>query len=168
MNEEINKNDLVWYVSYGSNMDYARFMDYINECEDKTKPRESKAVILPFNMYFSGKSIRWHCPVSFLDTTRPGESYGVAYLIFRKQLEKIVKKEGEKYSKVEITDRVPELEEYPIFTLKASADSYSFEKRSTYESISQSYLNKIIKGLKDNFPNLTYDQIEAYLKKCCE
>jgi hypothetical protein len=72
--------ELVWYASYGSNLNRARFMAYIEGgtvagndvvyegCTDITAPRDDISLELPQSLYFAGWSHRaWGGP-------RPGSS----------------------------------------------------------------------------------------------
>ena len=36
--KEKTEDNYLWYASYGSNLNYNRFMDYINSCDDTTPP----------------------------------------------------------------------------------------------------------------------------------
>lgn len=166
-NEGKSSSDLVWYVSYGSNMDYARFMDYVKTFEHKDEPKERKAIILPYTVYFAGYSgERWNqSPVCFIDINHKGKAYCVAYLITCEQLNELVKKEGFKYIKIKIPNNIEELKGHETFTLIASKEQFSYKNREKYEKIDHGYLETITKGLKTNF-DLTDEQIEAYLKKC--
>ena len=100
------RNDYIWYVSYGSNMLKERFMKYIEggsfkdsryhpPCSDTTPPVATKAIEIPYDMYFANESGSWHgSGVSFLDTTRKGKSLGVAYLITTEQLGHVTEQEN--------------------------------------------------------------------------
>ncbi len=69
---------LVWYASFGSNMDSSRFACYIqggrpagatraNEgCNDKRLPRAEAGVTLPYQLYFAGESPMWGGGVAFV------------------------------------------------------------------------------------------------------
>ena len=98
-------SNYVWYVSYGSNMCYERFMCYIKggsykgcrplePCKDTSKPLAVKPYILPYSMYFANYSAQWDGGVSFLDVTKSGKAYGVAYLITREQYEHVARQEN--------------------------------------------------------------------------
>ena len=63
-------NQYVWYACYGSNINYDRFMYYINGdingkfsefngCKDKSLPLEVKQYIFKHPVYFAGISKRW-------------------------------------------------------------------------------------------------------------
>ncbi len=48
--------EYIWYASYGSNISYGRFMEYIAECSDTSQPIDAKPVTIPFGIYFAYKS----------------------------------------------------------------------------------------------------------------
>ncbi|MCB2288483.1 hypothetical protein LGK97_01710 [Clostridium sp. CS001] len=64
----MKKADYVWYASYGSNLLYERFISYIKGgeckfngvtypgCRDKSLPKDSRAITIPYKMYYSNKS----------------------------------------------------------------------------------------------------------------
>ena len=77
----------IWYVCYGSNLTWDRFKYYVQGglcpfngreypgCADKTAPVESRAVHVPFDLYFGGSAQIWEGGgVGFLDASRPGDA----------------------------------------------------------------------------------------------
>ena len=94
--------DLVWYVSYGSNLNYDRFSHYISGgrygssrrslpgCSDTTPPRDSRALTLPYQLYFGGLSRSWNGAVAFINPESPGNTLARAYLITVEQFWQIV------------------------------------------------------------------------------
>lgn len=101
-----NSSNLVWYVSYGSNLSRERFMHYINGgkykharshlpgCTDKTPPRDIRPVTLNHPIYFGGESHTWGGGVAFIDTEAEGSTFARAYLISDKQFWQIVAQES--------------------------------------------------------------------------
>ena len=99
------RDNYVWYVSYGSNMLKDRFLCYIRggsfrgsrpleACEDKSDPISIRPYDIPHDMYFGKESHSWADKgVSFLDITKPGRAYGVAYLITREQYDHVARQE---------------------------------------------------------------------------
>ncbi|MFC0524213.1 hypothetical protein ACFFGV_11620 [Pontibacillus salicampi] len=99
---------LVWYASFGSNLFRDRFMCYITGgqpegsnrsevgCRDHTLPRETRAVSLPYGLYFSGYSDRWDGAAAYIDTTQDDENHSWArmYLITEEQFEDVVRQEN--------------------------------------------------------------------------
>ncbi|MGH3491617.1 MAG: histone deacetylase [Sciscionella sp.] len=85
--------ELVWYVSYGSNMTARRLQCYLRgglptgalrPCQgarDPRPPRADAAVFLPGGIYFAGESATWTGGVAYLDATLPGHVPARAYLI---------------------------------------------------------------------------------------
>lgn len=105
--------DLVWYVSYGSNLHRARFLSYLEGgrmpggrradagCRDPSPPRADEALRLPFPLYFSGESRVWGGGVAFLDhTERRGTdgatTYARGYVISGGQFEDLVAQESKR------------------------------------------------------------------------
>lgn len=169
MNEE-----LVWYASYGSNLLRDRIMCYINGgvckyngkrydgCKDKREPICDKSIMLPYKMYFGNPSSSWGAGgVSFLNKDEPGETYGRMYLIRKSQLETIWEQEG-KYSSwydhlIYINEDEPK--EIPIYTVTNSG------KREPCKP-NEKYINIVARGLKETYPELTWNEIDEYLEKC--
>jgi len=98
---------LVWYASYGSNMDEQRFFCYINGgipeggsrdyagCDDRTPPRDNRALDLPQGLYFAGESKVWTGGLAFI-THEPSSlpAKARAYLITANQFEQIAAQES--------------------------------------------------------------------------
>lgn len=105
------KEDLVWYVCYGSNLCKERFLCYINgssykgvtkvhkPCSDQTPPREDRPFMLPYKLYFAKESSNWGGGVAFIKKEAGASTPGRAYLVTREQFEEIKQKEGEWYTK---------------------------------------------------------------------
>ncbi|HEU5161154.1 MAG TPA: histone deacetylase [Streptosporangiaceae bacterium] len=89
--------DLVWYVSYGSNMCADRFRCYLlggrppgaartyPGARDNTPPRADKAVWLPGGVYFATESPVWGGGRAFYGPDLPGRAAARAYLITAEQ-----------------------------------------------------------------------------------
>ncbi len=90
---------LVWYVAYGSNVNWARFKTYIyggpipgtealqRGCKDHTPPRDDRAVDLAnYGLYFSGTSANYPAATAYL-SLQPGimATKARAYLISLEQ-----------------------------------------------------------------------------------
>lgn len=97
--------EYAWYVSYGSNMLFERFLCYIKggsfegsyrqACRDTTQPLLAKTVEIPYGMYFANNSGSWDgCGVSFLDVISKGNAHGVAYLITKEQFHHVAAEEN--------------------------------------------------------------------------
>ena len=103
--------DLVWYVSYGSNLHRARFQSYLEGgrmpgglradagCRDPPEPLADAALHLPFPLYFSGESRVWTGGVAFLDHAPHGRerhTYARGYVITGEQFEDVVAQESKR------------------------------------------------------------------------
>lgn len=89
--------DLVWYVSYGSNMHAARFDCYLRGgrppgarrscpgCRDPRPPRRSTGYRLPGGIYFATESETWGGGRAFYDPDLPGTAPARAYLVTAEQ-----------------------------------------------------------------------------------
>jgi hypothetical protein len=136
------KNHLIWYASYGSNINYERFLLYIIGeskdfygveisnigCDDKSLPL--KDVLYEFNypVYFAKPKNRWGGGVAFLDIRKKGHSFGRAYLVTKEQFKSIMIQEGSWYN-IEVDLGI--YEGYPIktftgFHMDIAKPSYSY------------------------------------------
>lgn len=103
--------ELVWYVSYGSNLHRARFLSYLvggrmpgglrddAGCRDPSPPLADAALHLPFPLYFSGESRVWTGGVAFLDHTPHADgrrTYARGYVITGEQFEDVVAQESKR------------------------------------------------------------------------
>lgn len=103
--------DLVWYVSYGSNLHRARFRSYLEGgrmpgglrydrgCRDPSPPQDDAALHLDLPLYFSGESRVWGGGVAFLDHAPvPGgeRTYARGYVITGEQFEDLVAQESKR------------------------------------------------------------------------
>ena len=135
----------VWYVAYGSNLHTERFMEYIKVCSDPSAPTDDKAYRLPYDIYFAGKSHRWERKgVAYLDTSRPGKSFGKAYKIKRSQFDEIQQAEGASYSKCVFLGMLDDL---PVYTFTAP------EVRRELRQPCAAYVEVILKGLCETYPD---------------
>lgn len=98
-------SDLVWYVSYGSNMHADRMSCYIaggrpagasrthTGCRDTTAPRRSRGTFLPGGIYFATYSPVWDGGRAFYDSRLPGVAAARAWLVTAGQFADIVAQE---------------------------------------------------------------------------
>jgi len=106
------KEQLIWYACYGSNMDLQRFLIYIQggnlivngraktyrRCEDDAQePRNSESYIIHHRLYFAKESETWNQHgVGFISTKKDMRSlaYARLYLINRTQFEHLFASEN--------------------------------------------------------------------------
>lgn len=164
-------NNLVYYVSYGSNMLEERFLYYIKGglnkynnkyqkgCTNKNNPIEGIPVLVPYNMYYSKYSQTWNGAVSFISLEKEGLANGKAYLITKEQFNEVKEQEGGWYSK-----------EVDLPKIKGiSAKTFTSEIELVHKDISyvsDSYINVLIQGIENTFNNLSKEDIKKYLKEC--
>ena len=169
--------EYVWYVSYGSNMLYERFMCYIEggsfegsrsfpPCGDTAQPVEVRAIDIPYEMYFGHESGSWQWQgVSFLDVTKGGHALGVAYLITKEQFDHVVRWEnaGRSQDKIhgwyEDTITLGEMDGFEVKTI-TNTDIRD------YNMPCEDYLNTLRRGIKENWLEMSEDEIEDYLNSC--
>ncbi|MBM9464846.1 histone deacetylase [Aeromicrobium sp. YIM 150415] len=97
--------DLVWYVSYGSNLAAERLRLYLEGgtppggarrnpgARDPRPPLASAGVELPGALYFAGESPQWGGGVAFYDHLTPGPTAARAYLVTAAQFVDIAAQE---------------------------------------------------------------------------
>ena len=176
--EELNsEEEYVWYVSYGSNMLYERFLCYIeggffedggsynDPCEDTSAPVEVRTLEIPYDMYFGNYSGSWNgCGVSFLDTTQKGKAFGVAYLITRKQFEHVAAQEnGGRFpgygSWYEDIKTFGEMDGFDLVTI-------TNDDLRPYNEPCKEYVNTLARGIRENWPEMSDEDIDNYLDSC--
>ncbi len=99
--------DLVWYVSYGSNLLRQRFLCYIEGglpegsshtnpgCSDRTPPRDDRLVMIPHPLVFAEHSTAWGGAVAFVQHRTDGPpTYARAWLITWEQFEGVLSQEN--------------------------------------------------------------------------
>ena len=169
--------EYVWYVSYGSNMLYERFLCYIeggffedggsynDPCEDTSAPVEVRTLEIPYDMYFGNYSGSWNgCGVSFLDTTQKGKAFGVAYLITRKQFEHVAAQEnGGRFpgygSWYEDIKTFGEMDGFDLVTI-------TNDELRPYNEPCKEYVNTLARGIRENWPEMSDEDIDNYLDSC--
>lgn len=168
--------EYVWYVSYGSNMLTERFLCYIQggafegsrphpACEDTTLPLAIIPVEIPYDMYFANESGSWGGGVSFLDITRNGRALGVAYLITKEQFEHVSIRENSGRPPMEgygWYEDIIDLE--PIDGIEAK--TITNRNLRDYNVPRKAYLDTLRRGIRQNWPDMTDEEIEDYLYGC--
>lgn len=169
------KNDLVWYAAYGSNMLHERFMHYINggsfrgggrdhkPCIDTSAPRAKMAYEFDHDMYYANNSRSWdNMGVSFLDVSRPGKAYGVAYLITEEQLEHLWREENSGTipgpDSTWYNNKV-ELGTIQDIAVKTVTNTRVLEKIQP----SRKYMEVLMEGLRENYPDFSEEEIRDYV-----
>lgn len=169
--------EYVWYVSYGSNMLKERFMCYIKggsfegsryrqACSDATPPLAVKTFEIPYDMYFGNTSGSWqNCGVSFLDVSKRGKAFGVAYLITKDQFRHVCAEENggrapeEGYSWYEDIIDLGVMDGFEVKTIT------NINLRP-YNEPCLEYKKTLIRGIKKNWPNMFIRDIKDYLDGC--
>ena len=145
----------VWYAAYGSNLSKERFMSYVNECTDQSEPVEDRRFEFPYNITFAGRASIWgNQGKAFLDDSREGMALGRIYKIRRSQFEEIQRKEGHDYTKrisLGWEDGIP------VYTF--TAESIPTRENSP----SANYMEVILCGLKETYPEKSELALEVYL-----
>jgi hypothetical protein len=104
----VGAEDLVWYVSYGSNLNLARFLAYLQGgrvpgndvdhagCTDPAPPRNDVALELNHSLYFAGRSKRWGgTSAAFVSlSAQDPPCLARAYLITQGQFVDVVRQEN--------------------------------------------------------------------------
>ena len=109
----------VWYVSYGSNLNRARFLAYLQGgrvagndvvyrgCADTTPPLDDVALELPHALYFAGWSARvWGGTSAAFTTIAPqsASTLARAYLVSQQQFVEVVQQENGNRAQVDDFD----------------------------------------------------------------
>lgn len=168
--ERYSNEDYVWYACYGSNINYERFMYYINGdtsekyssidgCIDKSAPIEDRQYIFECPIYFAGNSKRWGGGgFAFLDYEHNGKSYGKIYKLKMSQFRGVLEQEQKckLYDAILLVDYIDNL---PVFTFTAKHKLYNL-----LQEPSAQYVEVIEKGLLNLYNNMDSNQIKEYLK----
>jgi hypothetical protein len=152
--------ELVWYASYGSNLNRARFMTYIEGgtvagndvvyegCTDTTAPRDDISLELPQSLYFAGWSHRaWGGTAAGFITlgARKPPTLARAYLIAPTQFQEIVRQENAYVASVQGID----------------LDLDQARKHGHTSILPQGHYSELIYcGERDGYPMLTFTASE--------
>ena len=168
--DKYQDQDYIWYACYGSNINYERFMYYINGdsterysaikgCEDKSLPLEERRYIFGCPIYFAGNSKRWGGGMAFLDYENNGKSYGKIYKIKMSQFKGILEQEQrcKIYDCILLVDYIQDL---PVFTFTAK-----HKLSHLLNEPSETYVDVIRNGLIDLYgEHIKNENITEYLK----
>ena len=193
MAEGINE---VWYACYGSNIREERFMCYISGgtppgalknfegCSDKSKPKASGTIEIPYQMYFAKESPTWNGGgICFLKPEKDEKvnTLGRRYLISSGQFIDLVRQELKFDGTIEIdfehltregffncmTDGryglllyLGEIEGKPVVTF--TSEIY-LEKEINRPD--KAYLSTIIRGLKEVYDLSNEELFNYFIKK---
>ena len=163
------KEDLVWYVGYGSNVLENRFLCYITGgtqegsqrvyegCRDKSLPQLVKPIAINYELYFSKNSSVWqNGGVAFIrnEYDREAVTYARMFLISKEQLSDIAKQETSSN-----------------YTIDINFDE-AIEKGSTVFKALPSWYGKILLlGYQDDLPIFTLTSeidLEKFIKPSSE
>lgn len=163
------RDNLVWYVAYGSNIKYERFMTYIQGgtcrfngrtyrgCTDHSAPLASTNFPLPHDVYFGNESPSWFDGgVAFLDTSKPGHAFGRAYLITREQFEQLHAAEGSGPAWYPDVVKVGEISGIPALTFTNNVRREPNEPDSDYVEV-------FMDGLLDSQPIMDEELAWGYV-----
>ena len=186
------KEDLIWYASYGSNLDRERFYCYIrggrpqgsirknDGCRNNSLPVAGKNMLIPYELYFSGASESWgRGGVAYIHPAEDDAqlTYAHLYLITLEQFCDIVMQENDMDVVPEIPFDIairlyqhtfPKIKGYNHLIYLGSVDNvpaFTFTHHRRYDNVarpSRAYLATIIRGLKQHF-KLTNNVIQNYL-----
>lgn len=170
------RGEYVWYVSYGSNMFYDRFIHYIiggayegggachPACDDLRPPVAVRCCDIPYDMYYAEASSVWGGGgVSFLDLSRPGRAKGVAYLITEEQFAHVAREENggiEPGDGIGWYGEIVELGELDGFR----AVTFTSRRVREYNAPSSDYLRTLRLGMREHYPEMGEEEIEEWLR----
>lgn len=144
-------SNYVWYVCYGSNLKYERFMKYIENCTDKSEPICREIITIPYELYFAEHSERWNGAKAFIDLNQRRLTFGAKYLITKEQYEQIKNQEGSSYrTNVDLGE-----DKFGIKQVSFTQTKYDRDGSKP----SQEYINVIRDGLKENYG---FDDLVSY------
>ncbi|MEO6955206.1 MAG: hypothetical protein ABI137_00555 [Antricoccus sp.] len=181
--------DLIWYAAYGSNLSQNRLMHYLAGgqpqsaqrayagARDPRRPRATKSLLLPGEVYFAWQSTTWGGGVAFYDPTVLGASAGRAYLITASQFADIAAQEMHRPSgtdldlapfgsgttslslgagRYETLQLICRLDDIPVLTFTSA------QRHRRYNSPVGPYLKLMARGIKQSH-DWSPDRIEQYL-----
>ena len=153
------KEDLIWYAGYGSNLDKERFYCYIrggrpkgnirknDGCRDNSLPLSEKKMLIPYELYFSGKSESWNGGgVAYIHPQKDDTqlTYAHLYLITREQFCDIAMQEND-------LDMIPEIP----FDIIINLGQHTFPKVKAYNHL-------LFLGKEDDLPVFTFTHYRCF------
>ncbi len=165
------KGNYIWYVTYGADLLYEKFLHYIKGgicqfnhkeyygCTDQTEPLASRIIVIPYEAYVGNSSPSWNYKgVMFLDTDRHGETLGRMYLVTAQQYEEIRDQEGRSSLWY---DKEVELGEHLGIPIK----TVTSKERKIVSVASSKYQGVVEAGIKEAYPKKNEEEIAAYLER---
>lgn len=148
----------IWYACYGSNLSSTRFQRYLDGCGGNVSETESRSFTADGTLYFAADSGTWGRGkgVAFFDESASGTVMMRIYKLSRSQFLSVKAQEGSKYSR-ELA--LGTIDNVPVFTLTAP------EKQKDLHVPSTDYVNTILKGLKETYPNVSETVLLSYVFK---
>jgi hypothetical protein len=157
MEKRIGKEtDLIWYIAYGSNINEARFKEYLEKMTNNPPLPEARPFMIPYSIYFDRSSSRWDsCGVAFLDPTQKGFAYGKAYLLTVSQ-----------FYQLQILEGISWYSDIVSLGIFENRPAYTFTQtnHSSRNKPSPRYVQKIFDGLKTTFQDKSSEHLENYLR----
>lgn len=179
----------VWYVSYGSNMSYDRFMYYIRGgqptgakksykgCRNQTPPSEKIQHVLPnYELYFGGESKVWGGGICFIRPSKQSDKAVLtrAYLITRDQFTDIWKQENHLavdspiQLKLGEEDQIVGTGQYRQLLYLGEINGYPAYSFTSPEAKApnapvDAYLRPVISGLAETYPDFPPKFFKTYL-----
>lgn len=152
------KPSYVWYASYGSNVNRTRFQEYLDSCGGNVNEIESKSFTTRGKLYFAADSRRWGRGkgVAFLDEESEETVLTRIYKVSHEQFLSIQSQEGPKYRRKLTLGIVDGL---PVYTFTSP------EKREDLNVPSAEYVQTILAGLKETYPEVSETVLLSYLVK---
>ena len=152
------KPSYVWYASYGSNINSTRFQEYLDSCGGNVKEIENKPFTTHGKLYFAAGSRRWGRKkgVAFLDEESEGTVLTRIYKVSHEQFLSIQSQEGPKYRRKLMLGIINGL---PVYTFTSP------EKRKDLNAPSADYVQTILAGLKEAYPEVSETVLLSYLIK---
>lgn len=190
-NQQSHPN-LVWYVSYGSNISRERFDYYIQGgkmpvnghvhlgCRDKTPPRRVKQLLIPHKLYFGATDSDWGGGVAFIDERESSKerTRGYAYLITEEQFADVVAQENLLKRRIPLSvDRIVRQKRYIMNELGAYGEilylgdidgvpsvTFTAPRRHHVARPSVSYLRQIAQGLRETY-RMNPQEVARYFQR---
>ena len=155
-NSQEEKPSYVWYASYGSNTNSARFQEYLDSCGGNVNEIETRSFTTRGKLYFAAGSRRWGrgMGVAFLDEESEGTVLTRIYKVSHEQFLSIQSQEGPKYRRKLMLGIVDGL---PVYTFTSP------EKRKDLNIPSAEYIQTILAGLKEAYPGVSETVLLSYL-----